>query len=61
MIAHETLLTGTINCTEVHLRELVKRALCFNAAAVILAHNYPSGHATPNQTDKSLVYLKSLP
>lgn len=54
LIAHETLFTGTINRTEEHLREVVKRALHFNAAAVILAHNHPSGETTPSQADKTL-------
>ncbi len=43
LLAHETLFTGTISHTEVHPREVVKRALYFNAAAVIFAHNHPSG------------------
>lgn len=50
LIAHETLFSGTINRTEVHPREVVKRALYFNAAAVILAHNHPSGETTPSQS-----------
>ncbi|SLY65274.1 DNA repair protein RadC [Klebsiella variicola] len=54
LIAHETLFTGTINHTQVHPREVVKRALHFNAAAVILAHNHPSGATTPSQADKAL-------
>lgn len=33
---------------------MVKRALYFNAAAVILAHNHPSGETTPSQADKAL-------
>ena len=52
--SHETLFSGTINRTEVHPREVVKRALYFNAAAVILAHNHPSGETTPSQADKAL-------
>lgn len=54
LIAHETLFTGTINSTEVHPREVVKRALYFNAAAVIVAHNHPSGDPTPSQADKTI-------
>ncbi|HBR6997149.1 RadC family protein [Enterobacter asburiae] len=54
LIAHETLFTGTINHTQVHPREVVKRALYFNAAAVILAHNHPSGDTTPSQADKTI-------
>ncbi|CAI1200295.1 TPA: DNA repair protein RadC [Yersinia enterocolitica] len=54
LIANETLFTGTINSTEVHPREVVKRALYFNAAAVLLAHNHPSGDTTPSQADKAV-------
>ena len=54
LLAHETLFTGTINSTEVHPREVVKRALYFNAAAVILAHNHPSGDTSPSKADKTI-------
>ena len=54
LIAYETLFTGTINSTEVHPREVVKRALYFNAAAVLFAHNHPSGDTTPSQADKAV-------
>ena len=54
LIAHETLFAGSISSTEVHPREVVKRDLYFNAAAVILAHNHPSGETTPSQADKAL-------
>lgn len=54
LIAHETLFCGTINRTEVHPREVVKRALYFNAAAVIFAHNHPSGEVAPSQADKAI-------
>jgi DNA repair protein RadC len=45
---------GTINGTAVYSREIVKRALFHNAAAVILAHNHPSGVAEPSQADEVL-------
>lgn len=54
LIAHETLFAGSISSTEVHPREVVKRALYFNAAAVILAHNHPSGDTSPSQADKTI-------
>ena len=54
LLAHETLFTGTISHTEVHPREVVKRALYFNAAAVIFAHNHPSGEVTPSQADNAI-------
>ncbi|HAH9125168.1 TPA: RadC family protein [Escherichia coli] len=52
LIAGETLFTGTINRTEVHPREVIKRALYHNAAAVVLAHNHPSGEVTPSKADR---------
>lgn len=52
LLACETLFTGTINHTEVHPREIVKAALRHNAAAVILAHNHPSGMAEPSRADR---------
>lgn len=54
LLAHETLFTGTISHTEVHPREVVKRALYFNAAAVICDHNHPSGEVAPSQADKAI-------
>lgn len=52
LLAHETLFTGTINHTEVHPREVVKLALRHNAAAVIFAHNHPSGDCDPSHADR---------
>ena len=43
LIAFETLFFGTLDATTVHPREVVRRVLEINAAAVILAHNHPSG------------------
>lgn len=54
LIAHDTLFLGTINKTGVHPRELLKAALRHNAAAVIVAHNHPSGHVEPSQADRQL-------
>ncbi|HFD2064170.1 TPA: DNA repair protein RadC [Serratia marcescens] len=54
LLAHETLFTGSINSTEVHPREIVKSALKHNAAAVLLAHCHPSGHAEPSDADKKI-------
>lgn len=52
LLACEMLFTGSIRSTEVHPREVVKVALRHNAAAVILAHNHPSGMAEPSQADR---------
>jgi len=54
VIAFEELFRGTINGASVHPREVVKRALSLNAAAMILAHNHPSGVAEPSQADRDL-------
>ena len=54
VIAYEELFHGTINGTSVHPREVVKRCLGHNAAALILAHNHPSGVAEPSQADIKL-------
>lgn len=45
---------GTVNSATVHPREVVKEALRLNAAAVILAHNHPSGDTTPSHQDITL-------
>jgi len=54
VIAAEELFHGTLSQTSVYPREVVKRALAHNAAAVILAHNHPSGVAEPSQSDQLL-------
>lgn len=45
---------GTIDAASVYPREVVKRALEHNAAALILAHNHPSGVAEPSQADRRI-------
>ena len=54
LIASEELFRGTLMQTSVYPREIVKRALAHNAAAVILAHNHPSGVAEPSPADRLL-------
>jgi DNA repair protein RadC len=54
LIAYEELFFGSIHTVTVHPREVLKRALVHNAAAVIIAHNHPSGHIEPSQEDKQL-------
>lgn len=51
VIRFEELFSGTIDGASVHPREVVKRALGHNAAAVIFAHNHPSGVAEPSESD----------
>ena len=54
VIAASELFRGTLTQTSVYPREVVKHALAHNAAAVILAHNHPSGVAEPSLQDQSL-------
>ena len=54
LIASEALFRGTLAQTSVYPREVVKCALAFNAAAVIFAHNHPSGVTEPSRADELL-------
>jgi len=53
-ISFDLLFRGTLTQTSVYPREIVKSALAANAAAVIFAHNHPSGVAQPSQADELL-------
>ena len=54
LIEAETMFYGTLTQTSVYPREVVKRSLHHNAAAVIFAHNHPSGVSDPSQSDRML-------
>lgn len=54
VLAFEELFRGTIDGAAVYPREVVKQALRHNAAAVIFAHNHPSGVAEPSQADRQI-------
>jgi DNA repair protein RadC len=54
VICSEALFQGTIDASSVYPREVVHRALALNAAAVIFAHNHPSGIAEPSQADQRI-------
>jgi DNA repair protein RadC len=54
LIAYEELFRGTLTQTSVYPREIAKRALALNAAAVVLTHNHPSGVAEPSRADEHL-------
>jgi DNA repair protein RadC len=56
LLAWVELFRGTIDGASVHPREVVKEALKHNAAAVILAHNHPSGVAEPSQADELITH-----
>lgn len=54
LIAYEELFFGTIDGASVYPREVVRRAMSHNAAALILSHNHPSGVAEPSQADQRI-------
>ena len=54
LLRFEELFRGTLTQTSVYPREVVKRALTCHAAAVVLAHNHPSGAAEPSRADEFL-------
>lgn len=54
VIGYEELFFGTIDNSVVHPREVVKKALSYNAAGIIFAHNHPSGVSMPSLADKQL-------
>ena len=52
VIKYSPMFSGTLNHVEVHPREIVREAMKSNAAALILAHNHPSGRAEPSKADR---------
>lgn len=54
VLSFEKMFQGSIDSTTVHPREVVKRSLELNAAAVILTHNHPSGLAEPSAADRQM-------
>lgn len=60
VIACETLFRGTIDAAQIHPRVVVQRALAHNAAALVIAHQHPSGCSEPSSSDERLTQrLKS--
>jgi DNA repair protein RadC len=53
VIGFEEMFRGTIDCASVYPREILKRALELNAAALVLAHNHPSGDPEPSPADNA--------
>jgi DNA repair protein RadC len=53
-LAFEEMFQGTVDGAEVHPREIVRRALALNAAALIVGHNHPSGHPEPSAADRAI-------
>jgi len=56
LITYEELFRGTIDGASVYPREVVKKVLGHNAAAVIFAHNHPSGVADPSRSDERITH-----
>lgn len=54
VIAYEELFRGTLDGAEVHPREVARRCLALNAAAVIFGHNHPSGSPEPSTADRAV-------
>ncbi|MGY2373709.1 RadC family protein [Pseudomonas sp. SDO524_S393] len=57
VLGFEVMSQGTINSAMVYPRQVVKRALAYNAAALILCHNHPSGSLEPSAADRKLTKL----
>ena len=57
VLGFEAMFQGTIDAAIVYPRQVVKRALAYNAAALILCHNHPSGSAEPSAADRKLTKL----
>ncbi len=53
-LAYEELFSGSVDSSEVHPREVIRRALAHNASAIIVAHNHPSGNAEPSDADRAV-------
>lgn len=54
LLAAEAMFVGTVDSCAVHPREILKRALALNAAAIICTHNHPSGHPEPSPADRAI-------
>jgi DNA repair protein RadC len=54
VIAYEELFRGSIDACSVHPREVLRRCLHHNAAAIVFAHNHPSGIAEPSEADRAI-------
>lgn len=54
IITTETLFTGTLTSSAVYPREVIRKVLEYGAAALIIAHNHPSGNLSPSNDDKAI-------
>ena len=53
-LSHEVISTGSLNASLVHPREVYLHAILQNAAAIVVAHNHPSGDPNPSREDRAL-------
>lgn len=51
LIKEEILFTGTIDKSNIYLREIIKKVIYYNAKAIIISHNHPSGSISPSKSD----------
>lgn len=54
LLSFDRLFSGTVNQTVVYPRQVVQKAIHYNAAAIIVAHNHPSGNSKPSEADKEV-------
>jgi DNA repair protein RadC len=54
LLSFEKMFYGTINEAKIYPRKIIRKALDFNAAKIILAHNHPSGDCTPSKSDNEI-------
>ena len=54
LIAMETMFVGTLCASYVYTREIIKKVFYHQAAAIIIAHNHPSGDSTPSNEDRAI-------
>ncbi len=57
LIRFEELFQGTVHHAQIYLREIIRRAMSYNATKLIIAHNHPSGIALPSAQDKEVTFL----
>lgn len=60
VITLEKLFTGSINCSAIYPREVIKKVLKEKASAVVISHNHPSGDPTPSKEDHALTRKMAL-
>lgn len=54
LLKSDNLFYGTVNQTNIYIREIIKAALLCNAAAIIIGHNHPSGNVEPSDADSAM-------